>query len=1640
MSVKKALNRSFRVVWNNSMRLWVVASELAKGKRKSSCRRQSPAPASMLSLLGVCLLAALPPPAVAEFTATVNADETVQNEILERDDTQTIKNRGTAIGSMLNSGAAQIVSSGGQTQQTQILGGAQQTVLTGGQASGSLLSGINALLTTSSGGVVISALVGSGGRLAVTSGGVAVAATVISGGTQLVSGYGSALGTLLTNGGTLSATTLGSIASGIIQQNGGALVTTTNATVTGSNSLGTFFIDGSTKTANNVLLENGGSLIVNAAASATSTTINLGGMLTVVAGGVATGVTQNSGGALNATTNTAVSGTNTLGNFSINSATKTASGVLLESTGALLIVSSGGQAFSTTLKNSGVQNINSGGSTSNTQIMVGGRENVLSGGTASGNLIQDGGVLNVATGASALGVTQQAGGIISASVATGGSTMTGINALGSNFSINGGTANNFVIASGGLLFAGAGTTTTNLTQQQGGGINVNMSANISGTNALGAFTVAGGVANNVLLENSGLMSAGNGQTAINTTVGSGGQLAIGLGTLNGATISSGGIFNITQVGNGTNVNLLNGSIIRGNSFFTGFNRITGTNVYSLNGVDVSGTFSIDAPTRTVSGIVLDNGARYSVGGLSTVSATTILSGGTLVANAVNNPTATGIKQLSGGIISASLLGTLNGTNPLGTFFINSATKSASNVLLESGGLLIVNSGGTATSTTAYSGGTVNVTGGGSTQGSQIYGMENLSAGSQANATAIYAGGVQTVRAAAQASSTVINSGGQQTVSGVANQSLINSGGEQVLFSGALANTTAVTGGLQRVSAGALASATQINQGGRQFVSSGGLASATQINAGASQIVSGGSIVIDSTINNGGLMDIYGGSISTNVLQNSGGAINVDTDADVTGTNRLGSFTVTSAAHVADNVLLENAGAQLYVYRGAIANNTTVSEQGELLVYDGATLTGTTLIEGTGKLTGEAVQNNGELRFSQSVDSVVQAVISGSGNLTQAGTATLTLEQAQSFTGQATIESGTLKAGTANVLASANALIMSGGTFDAGGLDQSVASLAGNGQVLLGANTLTLTNSNPATSAATYAGSLSGTGGLVKNGNYEQTLSGLTGYSGSTIITAGTLILDGANGGAQLVSDVFGTLGSRLSLQNGASLTGAIDPLDVDIDASSTWTLTGNSLIATLINAGTIDFQAPQTGTSYLPKVLTVTNLIGSGGVITLNSVLADNSSPTDQIVVDGGQVTGNTALNIRNAGGLGGPTSGDGIELVSLINGAQSQSNAFQLQNVVLAGAYQYSLRQGLNSPDWFLTSDQVIFPTPDVPPTPYGPPNLDTAPPPRSAARPNYRAEVSLDSVAPSLGLDSANTLLSSLHERRGGTATNNAGLVDPGKILWSRIVNSRERNDGAHEGIYRGAADYDAQINALQIGSDLFGRQTADFIERAGLYGAIGRSSARVEHHDGSKAGDLTLDSYSLGAYWTRFWESGWYTDATVQASFNDLASKSTNGLRLKTEGWGIGASLEGGYRYALSQTQLLEPQVQLSVQTLSLDKTHDPAAEVRFDAIQSLLGRAGVRLEQTWGDGQQPLSAWIRPSVVHEFKANPETRFQQGHAAVDFESDRGGSALNLTGGLTGEINKSLGVGLQVSYEQAISGNKKQAYGGQLELTYKF
>src|SRR5271166_3712047 len=160
-----------------------------------------------------------------------------------------------------------------------------------------------------------------------------------------------------------------------------------------------------------------------------------------------------------------------------------------------------------------------------------------------------------------------------------------------------------------------------------------------------------------------------------------------------------------------------------------------------------------------------------------------------------------------------------------------------------------------------------------------------------------------------------------------------------------------------------------------------------------------------------------------------------------------------------------------------------------------------------------------------------------------------------------------------------------------------------------------------------------------------------------------------------------TAGSVVTLNSNAStLTGAIstDPAStssVNLTGNSLWTMTGSSVVSHLAATNSaIIFAPPGAGGGF--KTLTLGSYVGSGASLTMNVALGGSTSPTDQMIVKGGQATGSTILSINNVGGAGAQTTGNGIPVILATNGGSIAPSAVTLAGPVVVNGYKYTLSQ----------------------------------------------------------------------------------------------------------------------------------------------------------------------------------------------------------------------------------------------------------------------------------------------------------------------------------------------------------------------------
>ncbi len=407
------------------------------------------------------------------------------------------------------------------------------------------------------------------------------------------------------------------------------------------------------------------------------------------------------------------------------------------------------------------------------------------------------------------------------------------------------------------------------------------------------------------------------------------------------------------------------------------------------------------------------------------------------------------------------------------------------------------------------------------------------------------------------------------------------------------------------------------------------------------------------------------------------------------------------------------------------------------------------------------------------------------------------------------------------------------------------------------------------------------------------------------------------------------LASNLSIDNTSSL------MKKD-DKRGTVTIGGD-----VHNAGVITMQNGEPGDS----IAILGDFTGHGGTVVLDTVLGDDQSPTDRLLVSG-DASGHSWVKIANIGGVGSYTN-EGIKIIDI--GGQSDGS-FELdgdyttkdgqQAIMTSSAYAYTLQKGSGSGNkdgnWYLVSQNTRPIDPTDPINPTGPRY--------SAAAPVYESY--------NATLQSLNRL-PTLQQRVGGrysnnaanTALTNAGETTPAGI-WGRIEGAHNRIQSASTA---GALNQNINTVILQAGVDgqIYENEQVRLI--AGITGQYGNAHARIDNLSGDGSGEINTEGWGLGATATYYGRNGFYLDAQAEANWYDSAldvDAVNRGLVHSNKGFGYALSLEAGQRVTLNESWSLTTQAQLMWSSVDFDSFTDAyGARISSHEGDSLKGRIGL-----------------------------------------------------------------------------------------------
>ncbi|EHX6927406.1 fibronectin-binding autotransporter adhesin ShdA [Salmonella enterica subsp. enterica serovar Newport] len=559
--------------------------------------------------------------------------------------------------------------------------------------------------------------------------------------------------------------------------------------------------------------------------------------------------------------------------------------------------------------------------------------------------------------------------------------------------------------------------------------------------------------------------------------------------------------------------------------------------------------------------------------------------------------------------------------------------------------------------------------------------------------------------------------------------------------------------------------------------------------------------------------------------------------------------------------------------------------------------------------------------------------------------------------------------------------------------------------------------------------------LTKLGAGKLTLSGVNTYTGDTNVQEGMLWLagDGTIGEVGSQQAVNVASGATFGGSNGTTVNGKVTNEGTLVFGDSEETGAIFTLNGDLVNMGTI---ASGSTSSTPGNTLYVDgNYTGNGGSLYLNTVLGDDDSATDKLVITG-DASGTTDLYINGIGD--GAQTTNGIEVVDV--GGVSTSDAFVLKNEVNVSLYTYRLYWNESDNDWYLASkaqsddDDSGGDDSDVTPSDGGDDGGNVTPPDDGGdVAPQYRAD-----IGAYMGNQwmARNLQMQTLYDREGSQYRNADGSV------WARFKAGKAESEAVS-----GNIDMDSNYSQFQLGGDILAWGNGQQSVTVGVMASYINADTDSTGNRGADGSQFTssgnVDGYNLGVYATWFADaqthSGAYVDSWYQYGFYNNSVESGDAGSESYDSTANAVSLETGYRYdiALSNgnTVSLTPQAQVVWQNYSADSVKDNYG-TRIDGQDgdSWTTRLGLRVDGKLYKGSRTvIQPFAEANWLHT-SDDVSVSFDDATVKQDLPANRA----ELKVGLQADIDKQWSVRAQVAGQTG--SNDFGDLNGSLNLRYNW
>lgn len=291
----------------------------------------------------------------------------------------------------------------------------------------------------------------------------------------------------------------------------------------------------------------------------------------------------------------------------------------------------------------------------------------------------------------------------------------------------------------------------------------------------------------------------------------------------------------------------------------------------------------------------------------------------------------------------------------------------------------------------------------------------------------------------------------------------------------------------------------------------------------------------------------------------------------------------------------------------------------------------------------------------------------------------------------------------------------------------------------------------------------------------------------------------------------------------------------------------------------------------------------------------------------------------------------------------------------------------------------------------------------------PTYRVEVPLYAALPEQFRQSNLAMVGNLHQRVGDDGAAGLATATPQQGYrqgWARVI-SMDRTIGQGGTV---SPTSEGRLTGFQAGNDLWANPSW----RVGIYIGQLEGDMRVNGFargvQGYGVGSSDLRSQYLGAYATWKNDSGLYVDGVLQAGRHRYTAATTLGSAGSGKGDSLLASIEVGQGFRISPEWIVEPQLQLVHQRVSLDDAGIIGAVVQQHSHSGWLVRAGVRVKGEMTTSAGPLQPYARLNLYRSSSGTDVTRFIGPAAYTDIATRTGGTSTELAAGATLQLTQNM------------------------------